>query len=84
MAWPREIFWISAVNNFRVTSSYIKTTDNTTADTLSRSHNHLSAAHFLSLLHSGSLKNNPNCINLSLPSLSTLPMQDQIALKSRP
>ena len=74
-AWLREIFWILAVNNFRVTSRYIKTTDNTTVDTLSRLHNHLSAAHFLSLLHSGSLKNNPNCINLSPPSLSLLPMQ---------
>jgi len=32
MVWLREIFWISAVHNFRVTSRYSQTTDNTTAD----------------------------------------------------
>ena len=82
MAWSREIFWISAVNNLRVTSRYIKKAENTTAATLSRLHNHLSADNFLSLLHSGSITNNPYCVNLSSTSLSLLPTQ--VSLKSRP
>ena len=82
MVWLREIFWLSVVHNFRVTSRYIQTTDNTTADTLSLLHNHLSADNFLSLLHSGSITN--NCTNLSSTSLSLLPTQVQIVLKSGP
>lgn len=82
MVWLREIFWLSAVHNFRITSRYIQTTENTTADTLSRLHNHRSADHFLSILHSGSITN--NFTNLSSTSLSLLPTQVQLALKNRP
>lgn len=82
IVWLREIFWICAVHNFRVTSRYIPTTDNPTADTLSRLHNYLSTETFLSPLHSGSIAN--NCIHLSSTSLSLLPTQVQIALKSGP
>ena len=84
MVWLRELFWISVVHDFRVTciSRYIQTTENTTAYKLSLLHKHLSADNFLSLLHSGSITN--NCINLPSTSLSLLPTQVQMALKSGP
>ena len=36
MHYVRDLFWLSARHNFRLTSNYISTTDNTLADALSR------------------------------------------------
>lgn len=78
MVWLREIFWITAVHNFRVTSCYIQTTNNTTADTLSRLPKHLSADNFLSLLHS-----DQSWTIVIMPSIyfSLLPKQVEITLR---
>ena len=35
----RELFWLSAVNNFRITARYIRGSQNITADAVSRLHN---------------------------------------------
>ncbi len=38
MEWLRDLFWLSAIYNFRITASYIPGVDNVFADSLSRLH----------------------------------------------
>ena len=39
MTWLRDLFWMSAIHNFRITAVYIPGVDNIRADRISRMHN---------------------------------------------
>ena len=82
ISWLREIFWLSAVNNFRLTSRYIPSKANVVADMLSRLHNCLYADHFLFLLNSNILSCNSNGPNFLPMSLALVPLQIQTFLKN--
>ena len=50
MVWPRDLFWLSAMYNFRITAVYIKDSHYIIADSLSHMHDRLSLLKLFLLL----------------------------------
>ena len=70
MSWLRDIFWFSAISNFRITARYINTSDNVNLDTISRLVDPKYAHRFLALIASGQiLISNSNVSNNTLSML---------------
>lgn len=61
MSWLRDLFWLSAANNFRITAVYIPGVDNKRADCISRMHNSSALLDLYSYL----------CVDSSPPTVSS-------------
>ena len=80
MSWLRDIFWFSALSNFRITARYISTTDNDNTDTISRLADPNFTQKFLNLVASGQIVISDN--NVSNNTFSMLPLQIKSKLKN--
>ena len=85
MCWLREIFWLSALNNFRLTARYISTSENTVADALSRLHDPSHCNRFLSHTYQSNsvaarVTREPD---LSSNAFASLPLQVQYMLRNK-
>ncbi|XP_022808832.1 uncharacterized protein LOC111345815 [Stylophora pistillata] len=85
MQWLRELFWLSAKYNFRVTSRYIPTVAKTLADAISRLHDPAHCKLLVEKLISRPSNNLP-CVtpapHLSRNAFDALPLQVQSMLKN--
>ena len=82
MAWLREMFWISARNNFRLTACYVTSRTNVVADTLSRLHDPQNHCKFLDLLNTGTIQCYSPHSHVSSNALSAFPLQDLLQNKN--
>lgn len=83
MAWLREMFWISARNNLRLTARYVASRANVVADTLSRLHDSQTHYKFLDLLNTGTIQCYSPHSQVSSNALSAFPLQDLLQNKNR-
>lgn len=83
MAWLREIFWITACNNFRLTARYVTSRANFVADTLSRLQDPNTSQKFLDLHTAGTIKWYSPHSHISSNALSALPIQALLLSKNR-
>ena len=79
MSWLCDIFWFSALSNFRITARYISTTDNVNSDTISRLTDVNYTQKFLNLIAKGDILLSDN--NVSNKTFSVLPLQIKSKLK---
>ena len=75
MSWLREMFWITAKNNFRLTACYVTSRANVIADTLSRLHDKQVTQKLLNLITTDTIKVSSPSLHLSSNALSSLPTQ---------
>ena len=75
----RDIFWFSALSNFKITARYISTTDNVNSDIISRLTDVNYTQTFLNLTASGDILLSDN--NVSNKTFSILPLQIKSKLK---
>ena len=73
MSLSRDIFWFSALSNFRITARYISTTDNVNSDTISHLTDVNYAQKFLNLIANGDILLSDN--NVSNKTFSVVPLQ---------
>ena len=83
MQWLRQLFWLSATYNFRVTSRYIPTVANTLTDAISRIHEPVHCEILVKKLTSCSSNALP-CVtpHLSRNAFGALPLQVKSMLKN--
>ena len=79
MSWLRNIFWFSALSNFRITARYISTTDHVNSDTISLLTDVNYTQKFLNLMANGDILLSDN--NVSNKTFSVLPLQIKSKLK---
>ena len=83
MAWLREMFWITARNNFRLTARYLTSKANKIADTLSRLHDRNVTNTLNEMITMETIKISPPRNNITTNALSSLPPQHiQLLLKN--
>ena len=80
MLWLRDIFWFSAISNFRITARYINTSDNVNSDTISCLVDPKYAQGFFALIASGQILISNSIVSNN--TLSMLPLQIKSKLKN--
>lgn len=83
MHWLRELFWLSATYNFRITARYIHTASNTMADAIRHLHDPVYCEHFLrSLLSRPLISQSRVTPHLSRNTFDAFPPQVRSMLRS--